>query len=75
MKLTSVTETYTQKEDCCGRVGETGQDIEISMENGGGGSYIVIKTERWAVDDINELVGSMKKLLARMHTAEKEKKK
>ena len=71
MKLTSVTETYSQEEDCCGRVNEIGQDIEISTENGGGGSYLVIKTERWAVDDVNELIGPMRALLARIHEAEK----
>ena len=71
MKLTSSTETYSQEEDCCGRVNETGQDIEISTHDGGGGLYLVIKTERWAVDDISELVGPMQKLLERMREGEK----
>ena len=71
MKLTSVTEVYSQEEDCCGRVDEHGQDIEISTRDGGGGSYLVIKTERWAVDNVDELIGPMKALLNRIHEAEK----
>lgn len=72
MKLTSITEVYSQDEDCCGRVNEPTQEIELSTENGGGGSYLVIKTERFAVDDVEELVGPMKKLLERMREVEKE---
>lgn len=30
--------------------------IEISTEDAGAGKYIVIKTDRWAFDNINELV-------------------
>lgn len=71
MKLTSITEVYSQEEDCCGRSGARGQDIEISTENGGGGSYLVIKTERWAINNINELIVPMKRLLKRIQEEEK----
>ena len=70
MKLASVTEVYTQDEDCCGRVNEPTQDIELSTEDGGGGSYIVIKTERWAVDDgkeIDAFAAKLKALLKRVN--------
>ena len=73
MKLASVTETYTQDEDCCGRVGESWQDIEISTFDGGGGSYIVIKTERWAVGDAKEIdafAAEMKSVLKRVTKGE-----
>ena len=64
MKLESVTEVYLQDEDCCGRANETCQDIELSTHDGGGGSYIVIKTERWAVDDGKEIDAFAKMLKA-----------
>lgn len=71
MKLTSVTEVYSQEEDCCGRINDIGQQIELSTCDGGGGSYLIIKTERWAVDSIEDLAGPMKMLLERIREAEK----
>lgn len=73
MKLVEITEVYSQDEDCCGRPDDICQQIEISTENGGGGSYLVVKTERWAVDDIDELVRPMRDLLKRIHEAEEKK--
>lgn len=66
MKLVGLTETYEQEEDCCGRANETGQTIEFIAEDGGGGAYIVIKTERWAFDDLKEFSAVIKSMLARM---------
>ena len=68
MKLVGITEIYEQDEDCCGRADETGQDITISTHNGGGGSYVVIQTERWAMEagDIIKLVAKMKDMLRRV---------
>lgn len=43
---------YSQDGDSCD--GEI-QDIEIKTNDAGGGKYFVIKTERWAVDNVNEL--------------------
>lgn len=71
MKLTSVAETYSQEEDCCGRPEVDIQDLTISTEDGGGGSYLVLKTKRWALDgdeDIETLVTLLKKILARIET-------
>lgn len=49
MKLESMRATYTQQADCC--TSSTDDNVlEAVIEDGGGGPYIVIKTERWALD-------------------------
>lgn len=40
----------TQEEDTAGRVNETDQYLTLKTADGGGGPYIVIETERWAID-------------------------
>jgi len=35
---------YVQEEDCCGRVDVANQELNVLIEDGGGGSYIVFKT-------------------------------
>ena len=54
-----------QPEDCCGRTGNTHQFLEIETADGGGGPYLVIKTERWAIDEdgIEELLARFRRLL------------
>lgn len=52
-ELSEVKMTFSQDADCCSS--ET-QFIEIQTEDGGGGFYFVIKTERWAFDDPKELI-------------------
>lgn len=52
-KTESVTMTFSQDEDCAGRTGETFQQIIVKTCNGGtepSDSYLVIETERWAID-------------------------
>lgn len=69
MKLSSVTEVYSQDQDSCGPLEDSGQDITLETNDAGGGNYIVIKTERWAMDDaseINKLVNAMKAMLKRV---------
>ena len=78
MKLVRVTEVYSQDEDCCGRVDALGQDITISTEDGGGGSYVTIQTDRWAMDDDKEIdtfAAKMKVLLKRVDSAPAPEKK
>lgn len=48
--LVGVTMTLEQPEDCCGRVNEEKQYLTVETQDGGGGAYIVLKTERWALD-------------------------
>ena len=48
--------TFAQDADCC-----TSEDqyITIKTDNGGGGDFFVIETERWAFDNIPELVQTL----------------
>lgn len=50
MKLVERKHVYEQKNDCCDR-GEYGQFLEVFTQDGGGGPYLVIKTERWSLDE------------------------
>lgn len=47
---------YSQEEDCNGRCGHDFQHIEISTEDGGGGKYFILKTERWSFDSAQNLL-------------------
>lgn len=53
--------TFTQDADCCDH---KEQYLTIKTQNGGGGDFYVIETERWSFDNIPELV----KVLTRFHT-------
>ena len=48
--------TFTQDADCCDR---RDQFLTIKTENGGGGDFYVIETERWAFDNIPELMNTL----------------
>ena len=43
---------YSQKDD----ESDGYQDIEFSIGDKGGGKYVIIKTERWAFDYIDEFI-------------------
>ena len=45
--------TFAQDADCC-VLGD--QFLTIKTDNGGGGDFFVIETERWAFDSVEELV-------------------
>jgi hypothetical protein len=45
--------TFTQDKDCCS---SEDQFITIKTQNGGGGDFFVIETQRWAFDCIEDLV-------------------
>ena len=49
--------TFTQESDCCDS--GDGQFLTIKTENGGGGDFYIIETERWAFDNIPELVTTL----------------
>lgn len=40
--------TFHQEADCCDS--GPGQTLEVRVEDGGGGPYLVLCTERWALD-------------------------
>ena len=67
-ELFKMSAEYTQKSDCCGDVYALGNSIEISTEDGGGGKYFVIKTERWAFDNIDELTELFKDFIGKVET-------
>jgi hypothetical protein len=48
--------TFTQDADCCDG---NEQYLTIKTQNGGGGDFYVIETERWAFDNIPELVQTL----------------
>lgn len=49
---------FTQDDDCV--EGDGGQILEIKTQNGGGGDFYVISTERWAFDNIEDLIEILK---------------
>ena len=69
-KITQRTETWSQEEDSAGRTGEDYQDLEISLIDAGGGHYIVLKTERWALneDEIDAFAEELKKRFEGLHS-------
>ena len=50
--------TFSQDADCC-----TIEDqfLKIKTDDGGGGDFFIIQTERWAFDSIEELVEILNK--------------
>jgi hypothetical protein len=52
-ELSKVSVEYMQDADSMST--ET-QFLELSTENAGGGSYFILKTERWAFDNTDELI-------------------
>ena len=49
----SGTVTYVQN---CDENRDNTQELLVSLENNGAGSYYVLKTERWAINDVDELI-------------------
>lgn len=50
MRPSASTHIYEQDEDSAGRTSHDSQQLEIEVTDAGGGPYIVIKTERWALE-------------------------
>ena len=63
--------TFTQEADCCD---DKEQYITIKTQNGGGGDFYVIETERWAFDNIPELIGILMKFYTKHKKITKENK-
>jgi hypothetical protein len=45
--------------------------LEISTEDAGAGTYYVMKTERWAFDNINEIKDILQNFIERLNSIEK----
>lgn len=62
--LDGISATYCQESDSC--VPEEVQELRIFTENVGGGSYYVIETDRWAFNDIEDLIRVLNDFKKRM---------
>ena len=63
--------TFTQEADCCDN---REQYLTIKTQDGGGGDFYVIETERWAFDNIPELIGILMKFYTKHKKIIKENK-
>jgi hypothetical protein len=64
--LAGIKITVSQPEDCCGSPDADEQYLAIETADGGGGKYIVIQTDRWALDsdsDIDALAAHLKEIM------------
>ncbi len=57
MTIESIKVVYTQEDDLNS---EDIQELIIETGDNGGGKYFVLKTNRWAIDDIDEMVKFLK---------------
>ncbi len=64
VRLSEVSFSFNQDSDT-NQSDDIGQEIEITTHDSGGGVYIVIKTDRWAmdVDDIDKFCETLKKIV------------
>ena len=64
IRLFSKELVYVQEPDSCD-CGQMDQELRVSTDDAGGGSYIILKTERWALDrdDIDEFCKLLKDAL------------
>lgn len=64
-RLASLSVTLEQDNDSCDG-GDLGQYLEVSTQDGGAGAFLVLRTERWAVDadEIDALAARLKAILA-----------
>ena len=52
-----------QENDCCD-AGKEGQHLSVEVVDGGGGAYLVLRTERWAleIDEIQALITKLNEI-------------
>lgn len=50
MKAVEKTIVYEQEKDTCDGESDYCQYLEVKTQDGGGGNFIIIKTDRWALD-------------------------
>ena len=67
-KISKQMMVYSQEGDSC-QDNDNEQEITIESENAGAGDYYVIKTERWAFDNIEEFVKLLKSIKLRKEGA------
>jgi len=52
--------TFTQEGDSCSV--KDLQQLEVAVEDAGGGKYMVIKTDRWAIDSVADLTALLSRV-------------
>lgn len=64
-------DTWTQDNDCCDDQ-SCGQQIIVKTQDGGGGPFIVLETERWAIDadGIDKFCAMLKSTVERVEKSE-----
>lgn len=62
-KISHVRVVLTQDKDCCD-MGDDVQEMTVTVEDGGGGPFLVIDTERWALDltEIDRFIAKLRKI-------------
>ena len=66
--VTEVTVTYCQDGDS--NASNDFQRLEVKTEDAGGGSFFVIKTDRWAFDKIDDLINILNDFKKRINIKE-----
>ena len=62
-KLEGLTAVYSQDPDTCDR--SVIQELTIESLDGGGGTYYLLKTDRWAFNNIKELTDTLTDFIKR----------
>ena len=63
--------TLTQEGDCCS--GDDVQVLTISSDDGGGGWFWILETERWAFDSLEDLSTQLKKIIDNLESLKEQK--
>lgn len=63
---------YEQEKDCCDGESSYDQELIVETQDGGGGYFLVLKTDRWALDlkDIDALCEELKRVLNKVNEPE-----
>jgi hypothetical protein len=64
VKVYDTAYTFSQEADTWQEDSDNGQDLKVETRDSGGGSYIVISTDRWAIDygDIDKFAACLKRI-------------
>jgi hypothetical protein len=63
MNIVEMRVTLEQEEDSGGRSNADHQYLDIEITDAGGGPYFVMKTERWAFDDLAPLMAKCTEMM------------
>lgn len=67
--LDTWTKEFSQDGDCCD---DEFQMLQVEQHDGGGGPFWVIKSQRWAFDDLAELIKLLSEAGVPMHAPKEE---